>query len=264
MADILKQNQGNKILRQNQGGKILKANYNFGKAFKTGSGYTYIKIQIPASLFSTVVLLNWIQVLSNRLFQFYYVYDSSGNYMGHNNYIGGVPRHQYNSTTGNTYNSSALLSEGYYLKYSRIHTNSHDQKSSNDNFINYTPFTPAGFVSPSSIVEIRLFVTSQTSEHRVGETRILNRDVGDEELRYVYNMGLGNDLLRHDNVCVWYRYDKAEILDFSSAQDGSDMRVGVRNYGSIVNGHGEIIGLPAGTLEEKVAWANANLFVNFL
>ena len=57
---------------------------------------------------------------------------------------------------------------------------------------------------------------------------------------------------------------KAEILDFSAAQDGSDMRVGVRNFGSVINGHGEIIGLPAGTLEEQVDYANANLFVNFL
>ena len=43
MADILKQNQGNKILKQNQGGKILKANFNFGKAINVGNS-----INIPA------------------------------------------------------------------------------------------------------------------------------------------------------------------------------------------------------------------------
>ena len=56
---------------------------------------------------------------------------------------------------------------------------------------------------------------------------------------------------------------KANILDFSLAQDGSSMGVGLRDV-SGNNRHGRIMNLPAGTLQEQLAFANANLFVPFI
>ena len=60
--------------------------------------------------------------------------------------------------------------------------------------------------------------------------------------------------LSTNGLIVNYTNDKAEILNI-----GNGDFVGVRdNSGN--DYHGEIEGLPAGTLQEKLDYANANLF----
>lgn len=92
---------------------------------------------------------------------------------------------------------------------------------------------------------------------------LYDRLIPDAEIKYhVANLS-GNELQSAVGLHVFLKLDFAEILDFSIAQYGSDMRVGCRDY-SGNNRHGEIMNLPAGTLSEKLAWANANLFTSFI
>ena len=91
---------------------------------------------------------------------------------------------------------------------------------------------------------------------------IFDRYVSQGEHLYFHNNGLGNDTQSYQGVILDIRCKFAEILDFSLLQDGSDMRVGCRDYSGF-NRHGEIMNLPAGTLQQKTDYANANLFVPF-
>lgn len=92
---------------------------------------------------------------------------------------------------------------------------------------------------------------------------LFNREVNNNEYLYFYNNRLGNELQSTLGVEIDLHNDFAEILDFSLSQNGSDMRVGCRDYSGF-NRHGEIMNLPAGTLQQKVDYANANLFVSFI
>ena len=92
---------------------------------------------------------------------------------------------------------------------------------------------------------------------------IFNRELSvDEYLYYVSNQN-GNNPQSTVGIEIDLKCDFAEILDFSVLQNGSDMRVGVRDY-SDNHRHGQIMNLPAGSLEDQLAYANANLFVPFI
>ena len=91
---------------------------------------------------------------------------------------------------------------------------------------------------------------------------ILDRYVSPGEHLYFHNNARGNDTQSYQGVILDIQCKFAEILDFSILQNGSDMRVGCRDYSGF-NRHGEIMNLPAGTAQQKVDFANANLFVSF-
>lgn len=95
------------------------------------------------------------------------------------------------------------------------------------------------------------------------ELLIYDRVISDAEIKFnVSNMN-GSSPLSLNGVHVYLKMSKAEILDFSTLQDGSDMRVGCRDYSGF-NRHGQIMNLPVGSLEDQLAYANANLFVPFI
>ncbi len=96
-----------------------------------------------------------------------------------------------------------------------------------------------------------------------GTTILFNRAISQGEFNYFYNNKIGSDPQSLIGCVCYFEFNRAEILDFSTSQDGSDMRVGVRDF-SGNNHHGEIMNLPAGTLQEQLDWANANLFVPFI
>ncbi|MFD0792759.1 hypothetical protein ACFQZX_03980 [Mucilaginibacter litoreus] len=45
-----------------------------------------------------------------------------------------------------------------------------------------------------------------------------------------YNAGSGNNPFETENLMVWFKFEKFEMLDFSELQDGSDMRLGIRDH----------------------------------
>ena len=102
-----------------------------------------------------------------------------------------------------------------------------------------------------------------TAAQKINGFVLFNRLTSDEEYMFFLSNKNGGGLQSNIGVLVDIRCNEAEILDFSTLQDGSDMRVGVRDY-SGNNHHGQIMNLPAGSLEDKLAYANANLFVPFI
>ena len=101
-------------------------------------------------------------------------------------------------------------------------------------------------------------VTSRVLPSTAAEAVIFNRALSNDEIVYYYNNGLGNDIAILDQILGHYKMRQAEELTINGIQD-----VGIKN--DIQDAyHLKINGLPAGTIEEKRDWANANLFVNFL
>jgi len=99
--------------------------------------------------------------------------------------------------------------------------------------------------------------------HAIGRYIVYSRILTSAEISYYYNNKLGSEPQSTAGLEIDLHNDFAEILDFSALQNGSDMRVGCRDYSGF-NRHGEIMNLPAGTLQQKLDYANANLFVPFL
>lgn len=102
-----------------------------------------------------------------------------------------------------------------------------------------------------------------SASDRTNRFLLYSREISPEEFSFYYNNRLGNDPQSLNSLEIDLKCDFAEILDFSALQDGSDMRVGCRDYSGF-NRHGEIMNLPAGTLQQKLDYANANLFVPFI
>jgi hypothetical protein len=99
---------------------------------------------------------------------------------------------------------------------------------------------------------------------RINRVIVYDRLLTLSEYYYMYSNGLMSNPQSTEGVVLDINFaDKGEILDFSTLQDGSDLRVGIRDYSGF-NRHGEIMNLPAGTLQEQLDWANANLFVLFI
>ena len=92
---------------------------------------------------------------------------------------------------------------------------------------------------------------------------VFNRIISKQEVDFVFSSGNGSNPQSVIGLSLDIITNKAEILDFSALQDGSDLRVGCRDYSGF-NRHGQIMNLPVGSLEDQLAFANANLFVPFI
>lgn len=94
----------------------------------------------------------------------------------------------------------------------------------------------------------------------IGNSLLLlySRQLSLNEINVIYSNGNGGLPLSLIACEVYMKFDRAEILPI-----GGIDKVGVRDY-SGNNRHGEIMNLPAGTLQEQLDWANANLFVPFI
>lgn len=90
------------------------------------------------------------------------------------------------------------------------------------------------------------------------ELIVFDRKISLEEYRHINNNRNGNPPLTNQGLFIYLKLNSAEILSI-----GGVNKVGVRDY-SGNNRHGEIMNLPAGTLQEQLDWANANLFVPFI
>jgi hypothetical protein len=92
-------------------------------------------------------------------------------------------------------------------------------------------------------------------DSRIHRMFCFNRALADHEIIHLWNKGSLNDFISKIGLIRDYRTNRAEIIN--------DSYVGIEDS-SPSQEHYEVTGLPAGTLEEKRDWANANLFVNFL
>lgn len=85
----------------------------------------------------------------------------------------------------------------------------------------------------------------------VDEFRVYKRHLSAAEQSKNYNNGNGAEPFDATDMIIRYKMEKYEQLDFSAAQDGSDIRWGVRNHGSIPHAHAQIINVPDPTLQAE-------------
>lgn len=268
MSTKLYKNTEGKVL-MSVGNKLIKQPYEFGLAFQNRMGLNnYIKIDNL-----NILILNM---------SYYYSYNGTG---GNSNLFSFES--SINSYSTYIYNSDATIS---FTKNGRLSNNINLITSSSNNIINgknnlcfslsETNFTTLknstlrtstpniSYITESSIIKLLIGAYSVSkiinsySIDKINRVVVYSRYVNSSEMLYYYNNALGNDPQSMLNIEIDIHLDKAEILDFSLLQDGSDMRVGCRDYSGF-NRHGEIMNLPAGTLQQKVDYANANLFVPF-
>ncbi len=94
-------------------------------------------------------------------------------------------------------------------------------------------------------------------------TLMYNRYLSTAEILYMLNNGSGRDPLTKDGLVFDIYPNKAESLDFSADQDGSDMRCGIRdNSGNLI--HAQIMGIADGTVAEQVEYSNTSVLKNFI
>lgn len=256
---ILKQNGvDGKIIRAQQTGKVMKQNYNFGKALIDTTTSIYINVNtVPISLVDKAFsIINWEKtgVVSGR---FYGVMEDSSNYLDVNNNVGGDYLWRLFKLGKQT-----LLSAGSVGATNTQYYSAYRQDSLGSGVaINGSAIVSNTLIhdyNQLSQILIGRGALSIPSNSKGSYFSLYNRKISDVEINYAYGNGLGNEPFNSLGLLLLYKFDIAEILDFSAIQDGSDLRVGVRNYGSIANGHGEFIGLPAGTLTAQLDYANAN------
>ncbi len=81
------------------------------------------------------------------------------------------------------------------------------------------------------------------------EFRMYTEVLSDADILTNYNSGIGNNPVRTENLFVWYQFEQFETLDFSLIQDGSDIRLGLRDM-SGKNNHALPINMDINTTSE--------------
>jgi len=74
------------------------------------------------------------------------------------------------------------------------------------------------------------------------ELRIYEKNLTSEQIIYNYNNGIGNNPSITEDLLVWYQFEKFENIDFSAAQDGTNILLGLKDY-SGKNNHGQPINM---------------------
>jgi hypothetical protein len=85
----------------------------------------------------------------------------------------------------------------------------------------------------------------------IDEFRVYSRLISSTETSKNYNLGNGAEPFDATGMIIRYKFEKYEQLDFSAAQDGTDIRWGVRNHGSIPHAHAEIKNVADPTLQAE-------------
>jgi hypothetical protein len=128
----------------------------------------------------------------------------------------------------------------------------------------YWPYTKENHVK--TITRIKPFYFSNIVTPKLSTFDSYNffiRQITQGERSYLFNNKLGNDPQSTNGLIGKYLFDYSKILPVKDGLGGTYQAVAVEDYSGEGN-HGEIMGLPAGTLEEQRDWANANLFTSFL
>lgn len=81
------------------------------------------------------------------------------------------------------------------------------------------------------VTELTLLKPSfgQFYPHKFDEFRFYNRAISDSEVVANYNSGIGENPQDVVGLVTWYKFTQFETLDFSAAQDNSDLRLGIRD-----------------------------------
>ena len=97
---------------------------------------------------------------------------------------------------------------------------------------------------------------SNGSNIKLSESRLYNRELSVQEMKEIAKLGAYNDVIYPQNLELRYKFDVCEAVDISAAYDGSNLVAGIKDFSGF-NRHLQMNGLPAGTLQSKIDYANA-------
>lgn len=254
---ILSNNEG-KILRSNQTGEVIKQNYNFNNSILPQSQFF---LDVPGivgmDLTNSSIGILYTQTRADEYSGDFTIFQDgvkdnsiTGSRRGPGNFL-----YSYNGVSST--NVRVGIDDDIFTGCS-IDVNG-EVTSASHNVI--------GTVDrPSSLIVSNFYILRGsgayhsdriTSSGKMNSFLFYKRILSEEEYAYWKNNYLGNEpLLRTDLVFFLKMSAKAEIFDFGGVVGQA---VGIRDY-SGNNYHGRIRNLPAGTLQEQLDYANANLF----
>lgn len=279
MADLKLYNNGEGKILMSAGDRIIRQPYDFGRAFditnNNASGAfanNYIKAESPIAniangAFSVVIFKKDTVTFnnSNSVFRFTSLsfscviglgaHDNTRNYFYNTQSTLTAPKAQVSTNIDKECLLTTVFSTtNFKIKENRTLVNLPvNIENSSEEYIDFIFGSAARHFSFSGDIP----------SLSGNELAIFDREITDGEHFYRQNNRIGSDWQSTVGMVLYWKMREAEILDFSTSQDGSDMRVGVRDF-SGNNHHGQIMNLPAGTLQEQLDWANANLFVPFI
>ena len=273
MSDLKIYNNGENKVLMSAGDRIIKQPYEFGNAFVGTSPYS-IDINVPSIDYSNFTL---------SIFTFRSPQITTNDYVAEL-FLDGVSAHSikcqsaahfWAATSSATANSPGIAGGG------GVGVNRFDCISiasdaltkqamivSGNTFYKVS-YNPGGafdtYITGKVLTKIKLgfYALYSSAGDRYNKLSVFNRRLTDSELLFLNANGNGSKLQSREGIVLDIIFNSAEILDFSALQDGSDLRVGCRDYSGF-NRHGQIINLPVGSLQDQLIFANTNLFVPFM
>jgi hypothetical protein len=256
MAQEVYKNNDGQVLFGNSG-NIFRKPFDFGNAFTTESANSYLKVDLSSLSIneSDITVIGW---MNNDL--------SSGDKphiclrSGLNSY-----RWYRQGPSGNGIlfkNTSVVLGSGF-LEDPGFFGIGYQKAYKNESILTQTPILS----DVSNISDLLIGAYSTTAgggllyspvNGKVGYLYVFNRQLSDDEIKYLYNNRIGSSPLSENGLIAEYELNKAEVLN-----EGAGDFAGVNNLkGSTLNLR--FFNLPAGTPQEQVDYANANLFTPFI
>ncbi len=95
--------------------------------------------------------------------------------------------------------------------------------------INSEPLTSALNLTISAVAISAQSDGALPSNTKLDEFRIYDKVLSKTELTLNDNNGVGNNPSITENLLCWFQFELFEMLDFSAAQDGTDIHLGIRD-----------------------------------
>jgi hypothetical protein len=92
-----------------------------------------------------------------------------------------------------------------------------------------TPNTYFKYLTIGAAISAYGGVFQSFSNLLIDEFRFYTEALAEYDAVVNYNYGIGNNPCRTEYLKIWYQFERFENLDFSSLQDGLDMRLGIKD-----------------------------------
>jgi hypothetical protein len=267
MAQVIIRKAQSRVIRSSQG-RVLKQNFQFGKGFLSNVVNAYISVPNVASMISPTLpftILAWAKP-ANAHIGIFTLRNALNNVPIDIHFDATNAIETYRATpigAGTQIGAGGSTQFNFYPEINQrsfvgIDYNGVDSFSRFGNALFESwPYTMES--SPFNGLFLGLGQRAgNIYSNGIDEVVVYNRLITTQERLYIYNNRSGNEPATLTGCVGWYHLDKAEILDFSALQNGTDLRAGMRDY-SGNNNHGEFVNVPAGTNAERVAYVNNNL-----
>ena len=233
---------------KNAAGKVLKANHSFGAAYLGAARVNFS----PVMSYRDTTILYWTcRNVAGTIHQLFY----EGGAVAATTAMLNGDSNLYTQWAGSSQMYSGAL-RGRIFHGLRI--NQTAALAVGNGIAAGQAYSPADIATRANLAYATIAANEGVTDYYA-----FDRYLTDAEVSHVLNALIGNQPITLGGCIVAAEFEKAELLDCSLAQDGSDIAAAVRNN---IAGkpHIKLTGLPAGTAQQQVDYANANLFTAFL